>query len=154
MVTSQTVVESVVSLIDTNIADINTERADKGLTWVYDDADRIDVEGYPRVRVICPTSISEPFGLGCVNTQRFKPRIEIQVRVKKTDKYLINSESKAAPFSLDHLSKLITDVLSTGSARSTLLSDTASFYFELEAENNLYGEILTRQLIYKGVLKR
>jgi hypothetical protein len=153
--TGQSVVEAVISLVEANVSDINTERAARTPAgkWVYDEQDRADVVGYPRVRIANPTSNSEPHSLHS-NEQRFKPRVEVQIRVKKNDKYLIAAATYRDIQAVDYLSKQITDVLRLTASRESLLSSDSVFYFELEAENTIYGEIITRQLIYKTVLVR
>jgi hypothetical protein len=151
---SQSVVESFVTLLEDNLVDTNSYRASLGKKWIYDDIPRLDVKYYPRISVIGPTSTSEPHELGCV-TQRFSPRIEVQVRVKKGMKLTIGGVSKRDIQILDIVSKQATDLLKLASSRETLLNDNSVFYSVLETENTSYGEfIIIRQLIYKNTLKR
>lgn len=152
--TGNSVVNTFVDLINSNITNPNQKVTDNNLKWVFGTIGKMDVQVYPRVNVINPTSGSAPHELGSTN-QRFAPRIEIQVRVKKDTVMTINSTSMTDIEVLDYLSKQITDLLRTTTSRATMLSNDSVFYSVLEAENTVYGDyVLIRQLIFKNILKR
>lgn len=151
--TSQSVVESFVTLMEDNLVDTNSFRLSLGNKWIYDDIPRLG-KYMPRIGVIAPTSNSIPHELGCT-TQRFSPRIEVQVSVKKGMTLMIGGVSKRDIQILDIVAKQVTDLINSSSSRSTLLTNNSIFYSVLETENTAYGElIIIRQLIYKNTLSR
>jgi hypothetical protein len=154
MIDSQDICDSIVSRLLTNITDINSDRISKGISnWIYSDSDRMDVSGYPRVRVISPASNSSPHSLSS-NSQRVISKIEIQIRVKKENKFTINAVSYDAVHAIGYLSAKITDYLRQVTTRNELLAEDGSYYFDLESENTIFGEIIVRQLIYKTIFVR
>lgn len=152
--TGQSVVESFVDLMEDNLVSTNTHIQTEGKKWIYDDIPRLDVKYYPRISVINPTSNSEPHALGCVN-QRFSPRVEVQVRVKKGMTLNIEGADQRDVQVLDYVSKQVTDLIKSASSRAILLANDSVFYSVLEIENTSYDEqIIIRQLIYKNILVR
>lgn len=153
--TSQSVVESFIDLMEDNLVSTNSYTVSENKKWIYDDIPRADIKNYyPRISVIAPTSTSEPHAVGCTN-QRFSPRVEVQVRVKKGMTLKISGVEKRDLQILDIVSKQVTDLIRLASSRSTLLTNNSIFYSVLEAENTAYGElVIIRQLIYKNTLVR
>ena len=126
MTSGQDVIETIVTLIEDNITDINSDRAAKNKKWIYDDLPRADISGYPRVSVISPTANSEPHALNSTD-QRFKPRVEIQIRIKKGNKYTIGGTEYRDIQALNYLSEQITNLLKNTTSRATMLSNDSVF---------------------------
>lgn len=154
MSTGQTLVQSFADYISSNIDSLNIETTSYSKKWVFTDIGKLDTRVYPRVNVLNPTSNSIPLCLHSDN-QKFSPRIDIQIRVKKGMVLKVATVDKTDMQILDILSKSITDGLRTTSFRTNILGNNSVFYSVLEAENTIYGDyVVIRQLIYKNVLVR
>lgn len=145
--TEQQVVEEIVSLIEANISDVNSERA--GTTkWVYDDLPKADITKYPRISVVAPTGESEYHGLGD-NTERRTPMIEIQIRIKKGEKHTIDGVLKRDIQVVDYLQKEVSDLLRQQSSLDQLRDNQGVFWLSLQTQNTIQDNIITKQLIYE-----
>lgn len=157
MSSGQDLVEEIVTLIENNITDINTSRANSnsgsGKKWVYDDLPASTTTGYPRIGVINPTSGNAWLGMNS-NDENFKPKIEIQIRVKKGSKWDIGGDTYRDVQALDYLSKQVSDLLKQDSTFTTLHNNCGVFHFTPASENTVYGEVMIRQLVYDYNLRR
>lgn len=155
MTSGHAVVQTFVSLINSNITNPNPDIGTGSYTWVFDTIGKNDMgRVYPRINVINTTSNCEPHEVGSTN-ERLKPRIEVQIRVRKGSQFTISEVSKNDIETLDYVSKQVTDLIKTTSSLDTLRTNDSVFHAVLETENTTYGDIvLIRQLVYKTILKR
>ncbi|MDD3493705.1 MAG: hypothetical protein PHZ19_09450 [Candidatus Thermoplasmatota archaeon] len=90
--TPQAVVEKVVSVLRNNLTDINTRRAERGGTFVFDDFPH-DAAASPRVGVM---EIDSPWRFGSIPTAMIcDARLEIVVVMDASDKFDYNNDGVA-----------------------------------------------------------
>jgi len=148
MASGQDIVEEIVTLLENNITDVNSDRLAKSKKWIYDEIPRADVTSYPRIGVQEVTADSEWFGLGD-NKERRNSRIEIQIRTKLGSKLTIDSTTHRDRQILDYLSNKVTDLMALDSTRESLLSSNDVYHLRLETMNTISGNILIKQLVYR-----
>jgi len=152
--TGQDIVEQILTLIEDNITDINSDRKNLGKKWVYDDFPRLDLEQYPRIGIENPTTISERHELGNSDI-RSQHSIEIQIHIRKDDNFYIGDTKYRDLQALSYLTTKVINLIKLSSTRTTLLSNDEAWDIKLETENTqLAGSIYIKQLVYQITNKR
>lgn len=148
--------KQIMSILQSNITDPNSDRQAKNRQWIYDDIPRADLSPtkYPRISVTADTVDSILHELGSTN-QRVTVRLNIQVRTKRGVRYQGSwGDLKDYEF-LDRLSLEVVETLRKASTYDILREQVGVFDFRLELENELYdSSIMIKSLTYKAVMRR